>query len=110
MVRLLPAWLSFDAETQTFTGTPPQDFNGAFDIRVSASDGQEVTTTDFTLTIDPVNDTPIVVAPIESQNTDEDAAWSYTIPESTFTDVDGDALTLSASLADGSALTGLAKL
>ena len=100
----LPSWLSFDAETQTFTGTPPQDFNGSFDIRVSASDGQEVTTTDFSLIIDPVNDAPILISAIESQNSDEDAAWSYTIPESTFADVDGDILTLSATLADGSAL------
>ena len=106
----LPSWLSFDANTQTFSGTPSQDFNGAFDIRVSASDGQEVITTDFTLTIDAVNDAPILISAIESQNTDEDAAWSYTIPESTFADVDGDALTLSASLADGSAFTGLAQL
>ena len=24
----LPSWLTFDAATRTFSGTPPQDFNG----------------------------------------------------------------------------------
>ena len=31
----LPAWLSFDANTQTFSGTPPLNFNGALDVKVT---------------------------------------------------------------------------
>jgi hypothetical protein len=34
----LPAWLTFNAATRAFSGTPPQDFNGALTIRVTASD------------------------------------------------------------------------
>lgn len=33
----LPSWLAFDTVTRTFAGTPPVDFNGAIDIRVTAS-------------------------------------------------------------------------
>jgi LPXTG-site transpeptidase (sortase) family protein len=37
----LPAWLSFDADTRTFSGTPPaaDALNSVYDIRVIASDG-----------------------------------------------------------------------
>ena len=35
----LPTWLGFNAGTQTFVGTPPQDFNGALQLKVTASDG-----------------------------------------------------------------------
>ena len=35
----LPAWLLFDSNTRTFSGTPPLDFNGTLSIKVTASDG-----------------------------------------------------------------------
>ena len=35
----LPSWLSFDAATRTFSGTPPQNYNGTIDLTVTASDG-----------------------------------------------------------------------
>jgi|GEM_PF-3164025 len=100
----LPAWLSFDSNTQTFSGTPPQDFNGDTNLRVTASDGEFEVSDDFNLTIDPVNDAPIVVQEISDQTSNEDTGWSFTIPTSTFSDVDGDALTLTATLTDGSEL------
>src|SRR3712207_8779737 len=34
----LPAWISFDAATRTFTGTPPANWNGTIGIRVTADD------------------------------------------------------------------------
>jgi len=53
------------------------------------------------------NHAPVVGAPIADQTAAEDAAFSFTLPLDTFTDVDaGDTLTLSATLADGSALPG----
>jgi serralysin len=55
----LPDWLSFDADSQTFSGTPPQDFAGALDLTVTASDGVETVSANFTLTIDPVQDAPV---------------------------------------------------
>ena len=49
----LPGWLSFDAATRTFSGTPPQNFNGSIDLKVTASDGSFSTSDTFTLTVTP---------------------------------------------------------
>jgi Ca2+-binding RTX toxin-like protein len=35
----LPGWLVFNAATRTFSGTPPLDFVGTLDLKVTASDG-----------------------------------------------------------------------
>ena len=52
-----------------------------------------------------LNDPPVAVVPIADQTTDEDAGFSFTVPATSFIDVDvGDSLTLSATLADGSPL------
>ncbi len=94
----LPGWLSFDAATQTFTGTPPQDFNGNINITVTASDGALSVDDTFTLYVTPVNDTPTLVLAPPTQNSSEDVAFTYIVPVGTFADVDaGDVLTLSAS-------------
>jgi hypothetical protein len=48
----LPAWLSFNAGTRTFTGTPAAGDIGATTIRVTANDGQGNTVSDdFVLTV-----------------------------------------------------------
>ena len=102
----LPAWLSFDPATQTFSGTPLNDDVGALTIRVTATDTSGATATqDFTVTVNNTNDGPVASAVIADQSTNEDAGFSFTVPPASFTDVDvGDTLTLSATLADGSPL------
>jgi VCBS repeat-containing protein len=86
---VLPSWLIFDAATRTFSGTPPQDFNGPVDIKVIASDGTLSANDTFRLTITPVNDTP--VAQNHSFTTIEDTSFAGTLPIAV--DVDGDVLT-----------------
>ena len=108
----LPDWLSFDPDTGTFSGTPPQDFNGSIVIAIRASDGNggDYAEQTFTFTIDPVNDDPEVGVALEDQSFEEDSGpFSFTLPSNAFTDVEGDALTLSARLADGSGLAGMAE-
>ncbi|WRH74564.1 MAG: putative Ig domain-containing protein [Sphingobium sp.] len=100
----LPTWLSFDAATRTFSGTPPQDFNGNISLTVTASDGSLTASDEFVLTVNAVNDAPVVAAAITDQSVNEDTAWSYQVPAGTFSDVDGDILTYSAKLANGDAL------
>jgi VCBS repeat-containing protein len=100
----LPTWLRFDATSRTFSGTPPSNFNGSLALRVTASDGTLSATSDFTLAVNAVNDAPVVARALVGQSVNEDTAWSYTVPAGTFTDVDGNALTLSATLASGSDL------
>jgi phage-related protein len=100
----LPSWLHFDAAIRSFSGTPPQDFNGAVALKVTASDGTLTASDTFTLTVTPVNDTPAVAHAIADQNVAEDTPWSFTLPANAFIDVDDDALSYTATLADGSAL------
>jgi len=102
----LPDWLSFDAGARRFTGQPPADFNGAFTIRVTASDGTLEASDDFVLTIDPVNDAPIVALALVDRASAEDAPVSILLPPGTFADVDGDVLTLTATLGNGTPLPG----
>ncbi|PPC74484.1 hypothetical protein C4K68_25555, partial [Pokkaliibacter plantistimulans] len=103
----LPSWLSFNAATRTFSGTPTNDDVGSLSIRVTATDGSDAAvSSSFTLTVANVNDAP-TAGTIAAQTTAEDSAFSFTLPQGLFGDVDSsDSLTLSATLADGSALPG----
>ena len=64
----LPSWLSFDAATGTFSGTPPLNATGTLELTVSASDGALDASDTFRLTITPVNDAPVVSAGIDNQS------------------------------------------
>ncbi|POD94066.1 putative Ig domain-containing protein [Pectobacterium odoriferum] len=101
----LPAWLSFNPATGTFTGTPDNGDVGSLTIKVTATDGSNASvSTTFGLTVTNVNDAPVVATPIPAQSVAQDGSLSFTVPAGTFTDPDGDTLTLSATLADGTAL------
>ncbi len=58
----LPGWLSFDAETRTFSGTPHQADVGAIDVKVTATDGSLSASDTFQLNVANVNDRPVVTA------------------------------------------------
>ncbi|MFT4025926.1 MAG: tandem-95 repeat protein [Novosphingobium sp.] len=98
----LPSWLSFDGER--FTGTPPTDYHGAIEIEVQATDGSASASDVFVLTVAPVNDAPAATLALADRQSPEDQLVDFTIPAGTFTDVDGDTLTLSAALASGEPL------
>ncbi|MCW2479894.1 putative Ig domain-containing protein [Candidatus Symbiopectobacterium sp. NZEC135] len=100
----LPSWLTFNTATGTFSGTPGNSDVGSLSIKVIANDGDASVSTTFTLTITNVNDAPVVATPIPAQSVAQDSALNFTVPSGTFTDPDGDTLTYSATLADGSAL------
>ncbi|QDX96989.1 tandem-95 repeat protein [Pectobacterium carotovorum subsp. carotovorum] len=101
----LPAWLSFNPATGTFSGTPGNGDVGSLSIKVTATDTTHASvSTTFSLTVTNVNDAPVVATPIPAQNVAQDGSLNFTVPAGTFTDPDGDTLTLSATLADGSPL------
>jgi Ca2+-binding RTX toxin-like protein len=100
----LPVWLAFDPTTSRFTGTPPANYNGVFDVRVTASDGTLSAFDDFRLTVTPVNDAPALTVALPDKTSPEDASIDFTLPAGSFSDVDGDVLTLSAKLVGGGAL------
>ncbi len=103
---VLPAWLSFDAETRTLSGTPPSGSDGPLDLRIVASDGISTAIANLALAIGngASNVAPVVATPIEAQSATEDSAFSFTVPSNTFTDSAGDRVVLSATLGDGSPL------
>ncbi|MFN9747559.1 MAG: putative Ig domain-containing protein, partial [Betaproteobacteria bacterium] len=104
----LPAWLSFDAATRTFSGTPANGDVGAIAIQVTATDSAGAQASgSFTLTVANANDAPTLATPIADQAATEDSPFSFTLPANTFADVDGgDTLAYTASRADGTALPG----
>ncbi len=75
-----------------------------------ASDGITSTPSTLTVTITGTNDAPVVATAIADQQTLEDMPFSFTVPADTFYDIDqGDVLSYSATMADGSALPGWLK-
>ncbi|NJN12549.1 MAG: hypothetical protein HC815_33155 [Richelia sp. RM1_1_1] len=102
----LPSWLSFDASTRSFSGTPSNGDVGTLDIKVVATDSFGETVSDtFTLEVENTNDVPTLESAIANQTVTEDSAFNFIIPANTFNDVDaGDELTYSVTLEDGSEL------
>ena len=86
----LPSWLSFNAATRTFTGTPTSTSGSPFNIRVTASDGSASVSDVFSLVLTSgANAAP--VAANGSATTTEDTAVSGDLPAAT--DANGDAIT-----------------
>ena len=101
-----PEWLHFDPATLTLSGTPGNDHVGAFTVEVSATDTLGATAgQSFSVTVDNVNDAPIVGTPLTAQAAIQDEPFIFRIPGDTFTDIDkGDQLAYSATLANGDPL------
>ena len=81
----------------TITYTPRANFNGTDTITYTISDGQGgASTATVTVTVAPVNDPPVVDAPLVNQANRDGAAVSVPVAGN-FSDLDGDTLTFSAS-------------
>ncbi|MCK0129260.1 Ig-like domain-containing protein [Erythrobacter sp. F6033] len=81
----------------TVTYTPNPDFNGTDTITYQISDGEGGTSTaSVTVTVNPVNDDPVADPQLTNQ-TDQDADVISLDVSGNFDDVDGDALTFTAT-------------
>ena len=102
----MPSWLTYDAVSRTLHGTPDNTAVGSYSVFVLATDSFGATNAaSFKIVVENTNDAPVLANPLVSLTATEGVAFTATIPTSTFQDVDvGDALTYSATLADGSAL------
>ncbi len=100
----LPSWLIFDGTR--LTGTVPASYPGTLDIRITASDGQASVADSFLIHVPLSNHAPTLAQPLADVSANRGQAISVTIPVGAFTDADGDALSYSATMADGSALPG----
>ena len=100
----LPSWLTFDESTGQFSGQPENGDVGDISITVVASDGEEIVSDTFSITVENTNDGPTVSTSIEDQTTDEDSVFSLDV-SGNFADQDlGDTLTYSATLENGDPL------
>ncbi|MEP2508692.1 MAG: putative Ig domain-containing protein [Reichenbachiella sp.] len=91
----LPAWLTFDDQTNTFSGTPANGDVGILSITVTATDVDGLTTEDtFDLTINNTNDAPVLAA-IGNQAIDKNKELTFIVAA---TDEDIPAQTLAFSL------------
>lgn len=106
--QALPGWLSYDAVSRTFSGTPGNANVGKFAIRVQATDKAGATVSDiFEIDVQNVNNAPTVGISIADQVAGEDSHFSFTVPANSFSDIDaGDSLSLVATTANGGALPG----
>ncbi|WP_419756917.1 putative Ig domain-containing protein [Anabaena sp. FACHB-595] len=102
----LPSWLTFDAATRTFSGTPTNSEVDTLSIKVIATDKSQASASNvFTLTVLNTNDAPTLENAIADQTATEDSTFSFIIPVNTFADVDADdILAYSATLEEGAAL------
>ena len=94
------------ASNDSYTLTQ-SDVDNLVRLQVSYTDGSGTTETVYSAASTPVinvNDAPVVANAIADQSTRDAQAWSFQVPADSLADPDGDPLTYSASLADGSAL------
>ena len=101
----LPRWLSFNAATRTFSGTPGNDDVGMLNIEVSAKGKGGSASQRLTLNVINVNDAPQIGAAIANHTSESGKPLQYRLPANAFKDIDkGDVLTLSAKLENGQPL------
>ncbi|SNT01411.1 Ca2+-binding protein, RTX toxin-related [Tardiphaga sp. OK246] len=102
----LPSWLTFDAATRTFSGTPVAANSGALDIVITASDGVATGTARFGIFVGTSGNTaPAVGTAIGTQTAAEDSPFTFQLPAGTFSDsTAGDRLRYTATLSSGAAL------
>jgi hypothetical protein len=101
--QALPSWLSFNAATDTFSGTPPATAE-TLGIKVTATDTSLLSVSDtFSVTI---LAPPTVTDQTPGQTWIEGKAVSLTLPANVFSDPQGEKLTCTATQANGQALPG----
>jgi ELWxxDGT repeat protein len=89
----------------SWTFIPAADFNGTVSLTYDVVDGHGGSVAaQQSFDLAAVNDAPTVDGPLADQTATTGAAFVHAIPADAFADVDGDLLTLTAALADGSAL------
>ncbi|ODU32494.1 MAG: hypothetical protein ABS93_00265 [Thiobacillus sp. SCN 62-729] len=103
----LPSWLRFDTSNGTFTATPDIFDIGVSSIKITATDqvGSSVNDTfDLTVNLSNQNHAPRVVDPFADQLYRAGQSFSFQVPSNNFLDIDGDALTYTATQQSGAAL------
>ncbi|WP_158604713.1 putative Ig domain-containing protein [Aquitalea palustris] len=98
----LPSWLSFNAQTQTFSGNAPSA-STSLSLVVSASNQAGLSTSE-TFTLNDAYVAPTLNQQTANQTINAGKAFSIALPSTTFVDPQGLALTYKAALSGGQAL------
>ena len=98
----LPIWLTFDAATRTFSGTPLEADMATHEIMVSVSDDLYTRSATFQMSVVLPANRPPSASILRPQTATEDRFFFY--QALAFADPDGDALTHRATVSDGSDL------
>ncbi|MBF0561142.1 MAG: putative Ig domain-containing protein [Alphaproteobacteria bacterium] len=100
----LPGWLSFNAATETFTGTVPTGAAG-LTVQVTAKDFSGLTVSEtFAVKTPAALAAPKISAQTASQTWSQGQSISFALPAGTFTDPQGQAMTYTAAQTGGAAL------
>jgi glucose/arabinose dehydrogenase len=95
----LPAWLTFNASTRTFSGTPAANNTGTIEVRVTATNGNGTANDLFNITVNLV--APLVANPIPDQVATVGLPFNFAFAANTFS---GSPSTYTAALSNGNAL------
>ncbi|HMY00481.1 MAG TPA: cadherin-like domain-containing protein, partial [Agitococcus sp.] len=96
-----------DNQNGTYTFTPNTHFYGTVNLSYQVSDGHGgMTSAENSFLLDAINDAPIVNPNVvfDTQQVNENQAFSFSVAQDAFIDVDGDNLSYSAIQANGQAL------
>jgi hypothetical protein len=99
----LPSWLSFNSTTGTFSGTVANSTAG-LSINVTATDAAGLSTTETFSVLTPAPAAPTVTAQTAPQTWKLGQAVNFALASNTFTDPQGEKLSYSATLSNGTAL------
>ena len=97
----LPVWLSFDAATRTFSGTPQAGDISTVAVKVTASDGTLSVSDTFNIAVGNTNDAPVIQGVGGTVTVAEDASVLLQAPLAQVTDADGDTLTMTLGVSGG---------
>ncbi len=90
-----------------YTYTPSDNYAGTDSFTFKANDGTaDSNIATVSITVNPLNDVPVIAIPLTDRSIPAGAALKFTITANTFTDVDGDTLSFTAALSNGSVLPG----
>lgn len=89
---VLPEWLTFDAATRAFTGTPPAGYNGILNLEVVAFNAGGTVSDTFALTITSVDDATAVTGDVAGSVV-EDGVDSTGVATGTLAATDADNVT-----------------
>ena len=102
----LPSWLTFNAGTLVVSGTPTNDQVGmkadsTYRVALKVSDGKQSSTQGFNVTVNNVNDPPVIESQITSVTTYADSSFTINLSDVQFSDVDNPTSGLTLIIVNG---------